>query len=61
MWRELSSIINESREIDSIKLRIDDNLIDYISNQDGVSISDTPSIFVLRKVGLDTIDFNINI
>ena len=53
--------INELREIDSIKLKINDNLIDYISKQDGVSISDAPSIFVLRKVGLATINFDIDI
>lgn len=28
----ISEIINESREIESIKLKINDNLIDYISN-----------------------------
>ena len=53
--------INELREIDSIKLKINNNLIEYISKQDGVSISDTPSIFTLRKVGLATINFNIAI
>lgn len=53
--------INELRKMDSIKLRINNNLIDYISKQDGVSISDAPSIFGLRKVGLATIDFDIAI
>ena len=53
--------VNELRDIDSIKLKINDNLIDYISKQDGVSISGAPSIFALRKVGLATIDFDIAI
>lgn len=53
--------INKLRDIDSIKLKINDNLIDYISKQDGVSIADAPSIFSLRKVGLATIDFDIAI
>lgn len=53
--------INESREIDSIKFKLNYNIIDYISNQDGVSISDAPSIFALRKIGLNTIDLDIKI
>lgn len=53
--------INELRDIDSIKLKINDNLIDYVSNQDGVSITDAPSIFALKRVGLATIDFDIAI
>ena len=42
--------INKLREIDSIKLKINDNLIDYISKQDGVSLKGTSSIFALRKM-----------
>jgi len=53
--------INKLREIDSIKLKINDNLIEYISKQDGVSIKDSPSIFALRSVGLRAIDFDIAI
>ena len=53
--------INELREIDSIKLKINNNLIEYISKQDGVSIMDASSIFALRKVGLAAIDFDISI
>lgn len=53
--------INELREIDSIKLKINDNLVDYISKKDGVSITDAPSIFALRRVGLATIDLDIAI
>ena len=32
--------INETREIDSIKLKINDSLVDYISKEEGVSIID---------------------
>lgn len=30
--------INELREIDSIKIKLDDNLINYLSNEEGVSM-----------------------
>lgn len=35
--------INESREIDSIKINLDDNLINYLSNEEGVSLKGMPS------------------
>lgn len=41
--------INELREIDSIKIKLDYNLINYLSNEEGVSIKGTPSSFMLRK------------
>jgi len=53
--------INRLREIDSIKLKINDNLIDYITKQGGAPIKDASSIFALRKIGLSTIDFDIAI
>ncbi len=37
--------INKLRESDTIKLKINDNLIDYIGNQDGVSMKGAPSVF----------------
>ena len=49
--------INETREIDSIKLKINDSLVDYISKEEGVSIKDTPSSFMLRNVGMKYIEF----
>ena len=42
-------IINEAREIDSIKLKINDSLVDYISKEEGVSIKDATSSFIKRS------------
>lgn len=53
--------INQQREVDSIKLKINDNLIEYIGNQDGVSMKGAPSIFTLRSIGVGAIDFDITI
>lgn len=53
--------INEAREIDSIKLKINDSLVDYISKEEGVSIKDAPSSFMLRNVGIKTLNLNIEI
>lgn len=51
--------INELREIDSIKIKLDDNLINYLSKEEGVSIKGTPSSFILRNVGLNTLNLDI--
>lgn len=53
--------INELREVDSIKLKINDNLLDYLSNEEGVSIKGTPSLVMLRNVGLNMLNLNIAI
>ena len=53
--------MNETREIDSIKLKINDSLVDYISKEEGVSIKDTPSSFMLRNVGVSTLNLDIAI
>ena len=53
--------INEAREIDSIKLKINDSLVDYINKEEGVSIKDTPSSFMLRNVGVSTLNLDIAI
>ena len=53
--------INEAREIDSIKLKINDSLVDYISKEEGVSIKDTPSSFMLKNVGVSTLNLDIAI
>ena len=53
--------INEAREIDSIKLKINDSLVDYISKEEGLSIKGTPSSFMLRNVGIKTLNLNIEI
>ena len=53
--------INEAREIDSIKLKINDSLVDYLSKEGGVSVEGTPSSFVLRNVGINTLNLDIAI
>lgn len=51
--------INEAREIDSIKLKINDSLVDYISKEEGVSIKDAPSSFMLRNIGMSVLNLSI--
>ena len=53
--------INEVREIDSIKLKINDSLVDYISKEEGVSIKGTPSSFMLRNIGMSILNLDIAI
>ena len=53
--------VNELREIESIKINLDDNLINYLSNEEGVSIKGTPSSFMLRNVGISTLKLDIDI
>ena len=53
--------INDLREVDSINLTINDKLVDYISKEEGVSIKDTPSSFMLRNVGVSTLNLDIAI
>lgn len=53
--------INELREIDSIKIKLDDNLINYLSNEEGVSMKGTPSSFILRNIGIKTLNLDIAI
>lgn len=53
--------INELREIDSIKLKINDSLVDYLSKEEGVSIKEAPSSFMLRNVGMSVFNLDIAI
>ena len=53
--------INEAREIDSIKLKINDSLVDYINKEEGVSIKDASSSFMLRNVGVNILNLYIAI
>lgn len=50
-----------TREIDSIKLKINHSLVDYISKEEGVSIKDVPSSFMLRNVWVSTLNLDIAI
>ena len=51
--------VNEAREIDSIKLKINDSLVDYISKEEGVSIKDATSSFMLRNIGMRVLNLDI--
>ena len=53
--------INELREVDSINLTINDKLVDYISKEEGVSIKDAPSSFMLRNIGIRVLNLDIEI
>ena len=53
--------INEARVIDSIKLKINDSLVDYINKEEGVSIKDAPSSFMLRNIGMSVLNLDITI
>lgn len=53
--------VNELREIGSIEINLDDNLINYLSNEEGVSIKGTPFSFTLRNVGVNTLKLDIAI
>lgn len=51
--------VNEAREIDSIKLKINDSLVDYISKEERVSIKDATSSFMLRNIGMRVLNLDI--
>lgn len=51
--------VNEAREIDSIKLKINDSLVDYISKEERVSIKDDTSSFMLRNIGMRVLNLDI--
>ncbi|MDH5093518.1 recombinase family protein [Clostridium perfringens] len=53
--------MNESREIDSIKLNINDNLVEYLVKEGGVPIKGIPSSFMLKNVGLKVLNLYIDI
>lgn len=53
--------MNESREIESIKLNINDKLIEYLVKEGGVPIKGIPSSFMLRNIGLKVLSLNITI
>ncbi|MHC0456797.1 recombinase family protein [Clostridium perfringens] len=53
--------MNESREIDSIKLNINDKLVEYLVKEGGVPIKGIPSSFMLRNVGVSILNLSISI
>ncbi|MGG7179261.1 hypothetical protein ACQPU1_16950 [Clostridium paraputrificum] len=53
--------INKLREIDSSNIKLDDNLINYLSSEEGVSMKGTPSSFMLRNIGIGKFNLYINI
>ena len=52
--------INEFRDIDSIKLNINDNLVEYLK-EEGMQMNCIPSSFVLKNIGCSILNFNIAI
>ncbi|HAT4093845.1 TPA: recombinase family protein [Clostridium perfringens] len=53
--------MNESREIESIKLNINDKLVEYLVKEGGVPIKGIPSSFMLRNIGVRILNLNITI
>lgn len=53
--------MNESREIDSIKLNINDKLVDYLVKEGGVPIKGIPSSFMLRNIIVSVLNIYIEI
>ena len=51
--------MNESREIESIKLNINDKLVEYLVKQGGVPIKGIPSSFMLINVGLKVLNLDV--
>lgn len=51
--------MNESREIESIKLNINDKLVEYLVKEGGVPIKGIPSSFMLRNVGVKILNLDI--
>ncbi|EDT13672.1 recombinase family protein [Clostridium perfringens] len=51
--------MNESREIDSIKLNINEKLVEYLVKEGGVPIKGIPSSFMLINVGVRILNLNI--
>lgn len=50
---------NELREINSIKIKLDDNLINFLSNEEGVSLKGTTSSFIVRNIGVSVLNLDI--
>ncbi|ALG50196.1 hypothetical protein FORC3_2819 [Clostridium perfringens] len=51
--------MSESREIDSIKLNINDKLVEYLVKEGGVPIKGIPSSFMLINVGLKVLNLDV--
>lgn len=51
--------MNESREIESIKLNINDKLVEYLVKEGGVPIKGIPSSFMLINIGLKVLNLSI--
>ena len=51
--------MNESREIESIKLNINDKLVEYLVKEEGVPIKGIPSSFMLINIGLKVLNLSI--
>lgn len=45
----LSQVQNFIKNLYTVKIKLDDNLINYLSNEEGVSIEGIPFSFILRN------------
>lgn len=53
--------IDRRREIESIHLKLTDELVDFLQNTDGTSLKGVPSNFMLSKLGIPMLDIRIAI
>ncbi|KFX57205.1 hypothetical protein FDC50_14565 [Clostridium botulinum] len=51
--------VNELREIGSIKINLNDKLINYLSNEEGVSLKGMPSSFMLRNIEMSVLNLDM--
>lgn len=54
-------IIGKDRAIESIKLKINCDIIEYLNKEEGESKKTTPSSFILRNIGVDVLNLDIAI
>lgn len=53
--------IGKDREIQSIKLKINSDIVEYLNEEEGEPKKATPSSFMLRNVGINMINLDIAI
>lgn len=53
--------INQLKEVYLINLTINDTLVDYISKEEGVSIKDASSSFMLRNIRMSILNLEVDI
>ncbi|MDY3207273.1 MAG: recombinase family protein, partial [Clostridium baratii] len=53
--------IDKDREIESIKLKINGDIIEYLNKEEGEPKKDSPSSFMLRNIGMNVLNLDIAI